>query len=224
MKKNILVVEDESRMREFIGLYLRKEGYNVVEAENGEVALEKFREFEIDLVVLDIMMPKLGGFEVCKSIREDSNIPIIILTAIEAENDHIKGYELGADDYVTKPFKIKILLAKIKRFVEKSSNETNKKIFEYKSLKVDLDGREVFVNDESMKLAPKEFELLAYLIMNHGIALSRDQILENVWGYDFEGESRVVDNHIKKLRSKLGLYSKLIQTMISIGYKFEVDE
>jgi DNA-binding response OmpR family regulator len=224
MKKNILVVEDESRMREFIGLYLRKEGYNVVEAENGEVALEKFREFEIDLVVLDIMMPKLGGFEVCKSIREDSNIPIIILTAIEAENDHIKGYQLGADDYVTKPFKIKILLAKIKRFVEKSSNETNKKIFEYKSLKVDLDGREVFVNDESMKLAPKEFELLAYLIMNHGIALSRDQILENVWGYDFEGESRVVDNHIKKLRSKLGLYSKLIQTMISIGYKFEVDE
>ena len=108
--------------------------------------------------------------------------------------------------------------------MEKSSNETNKKIFEYKSLKVDLDGREVFVNDESMKLAPKEFELLAYLIMNHGIALSRDQILENVWGYDFEGESRVVDNHIKKLRSKLGLYSKLIQTMISIGYKFEVDE
>lgn len=224
MEKNILVVEDESKMREFISLYLRKEGYKVIEAYNGELALKKFSENKFDLIVLDVMMPRLNGFEVCKKIREKSKVPIIILTAIEEEMDHVKGYELGADDYVTKPFKVKILIAKIKRLIAKISEETEKKAFIYDKLKINLDGREVFINGNKIKLAPKEFELLEYLVINNGIALTRNQILENVWGYDFEGETRVVDNHIKKIRNKLENYSILIETVISIGYKFEVHE
>lgn len=224
MEKSILVVEDESKMREFISLYLRKEGYKVIEAYNGEVGVEKFKENKIDLIVLDVMMPKLNGFEVCKRIREKSKVPIIILTAIEKEMDQIKGYELGADDYVTKPFKAKILIAKIKRLFERLREETGKKVFIYDKLKIDLDGREVFINGRKIKLAPKEFELLEYLVINKGIALTRNQILENVWGYDFEGETRVVDNHIKKLRNKLENYAVYIETVISVGYKFEVHE
>ncbi|QZY56919.1 response regulator transcription factor [Crassaminicella profunda] len=222
MEKTILIVEDESKIREFISLYLRKEGYKVMEAYNGEVALKKFSENKIDLIVLDVMMPKLNGFEVCKKIRENSKVPIIILTAIEDEREHVKGYELGADDYVTKPFKIKILIAKIKRILERMKEEINKKVFIYEKLKIDVDGKEVFINEKKIKLAPREFGLLEYLVRNKGIALTRNQILENVWGYDFEGETRVVDNHIKKVRSKLGNYSVFIETVISVGYKFEV--
>lgn len=224
MEKCILVVEDESKIREFISLYLRKEGYKVIQADNGEAGVEKFKENKIDLIVLDIMMPKLNGFEVCKKIREKSKVPIIMLTAIEEERDHVKGYELGADDYVTKPFKVKILIAKIKRLFERIREENDKKAFVYDKLKIDMDGREVFINGSKIKLAPKEFELLKYLIINKGIVLTRNQILENVWGYDFEGETRVVDNHIKKLRNKLENYSMLIETVISVGYKFEVQE
>ncbi|MEA1973972.1 MAG: response regulator transcription factor [Bacillota bacterium] len=224
MGKSILVVEDESKIREFIRLYLRKEGYKVIEAYNGEVALKKFTEHKIDLIVLDVMMPKLNGFEVCKKIREKSKVSIIILTAIEEEKDHIRGYELGADDYVTKPFKAKILIAKIKRLLERVREENDKKVFIYEKLKIDIDGREVFVSGRKIKLAPKEFDLLEYLVVNKGIALTRNQIIENVWGYDFEGENRVVDNHIKKLRNKLENYSILIKTVISVGYKFEVRE
>ncbi|GAA0177597.1 response regulator transcription factor [Clostridium sediminicola] len=223
MGKSILVVEDESKMREFISLYIRKEGYKVIEAYNGEVAVEEFKKNKIDLIILDVMMPKLNGFEVCKMIREKSKVPIIILTAIEEEMNHIKGYELGADDYVTKPFKVKILIAKVKRILERISEEINNKVFIYDELKIDLDGREVFVNEKRIKLAPKEFELLKYLLINKGIALSREQILQKVWGYDFEGETRVVDNHIKKLRNKLENYAVYIETVISIGYKFEVN-
>ncbi|WFD11767.1 response regulator transcription factor [Tepidibacter hydrothermalis] len=224
MQKNVLVVEDESKMREFISLYLRKEGYRVIEAYNGEVAVEKFKENKIDLIVLDVMMPKLNGFEVCKIIREKSTVPIIILTAIEKEMDQIKGYELGADDYVTKPFKAKILIAKIKRLFERLREENDKKVYIYNKFKIDLDGREVFINGRKIRLAPKEFELLEFLVINKGIALTRNKILENVWGYDFEGETRVVDNHIKKLRNKLENYSIFIETVISVGYKFEVNE
>lgn len=220
--KNILVVEDENRMREFIGLFLRRDGYNVIEAENGMVALEKFEAGDIDLVVLDIMMPIIDGFQVCSEIRKKSQVPIIILTAIEEENQQVKGYEIGADDYVTKPFKINILMAKIKRIVGKidMENENNKEVFE--GLTIDFEGRSVELDGESLKLAPKEYELLEYLVRNKNIALSREKILDNVWGYDFLGETRVVDNHIKKLRSKLGIYSKYIATVMSVGYKFEV--
>lgn len=223
MEKNVLVVEDESKMREFICLYLRKEGYQVIEAHNGEVALEKFRENKIDLIILDVMMPKLNGFEVCKRIREKSKVPIIILTAIEKEMDQVKGYELGADDYVTKPFKAKILLAKIKRLFERLKEENDKKVLIYDTFKIDLDGREVFIDEEKIRLAPKEFELLEYLVINKGIALTRNQILDHVWGYDFDGETRVIDNHIKKLRCKLANYAVFIETVVSVGYKFEVN-
>jgi len=220
--KNILVVEDENRMREFIALFLRRDGYNVIEAENGMVALEKFEAGDIDLVVLDIMMPIINGFQVCSEIRKKSQVPIIILTAIEEENQQVKGYEIGADDYVTKPFKINILMAKIKRIVGKidMENENNKEVFE--GLTIDFEGRSVELDGKSLKLAPKEYELLEYLVRNKNIALSREKILDNVWGYDFLGETRVVDNHIKKLRSKLGTYSKYIATVMSVGYKFEV--
>lgn len=223
MKKNILVVEDENKISEFISLYLKNEGYKVFEASDGQIALEKFEENEIDLIVLDIMMPRLNGFEVCKKIREKSKVPIIILTAIEEEMDHIKGYELGADDYVTKPFKIKILMAKIKRLLQRF-NKNDNDIFVHDKLKIDFDGREVFMDSKKIKLAPKEFDLLIYLIKNKGIALSRNQILENIWGYDFEGENRVVDNHIKKSRNKLENYSSLIETIISVGYKFDINK
>lgn len=222
MSKNILIVEDESKMSEFISLYLRNQGYKPIEASNGEIALKLFEQNNINLVVLDVMMPNLNGFDVCKEIRKTSKVPIIILTAVEDEYSHIKGYELGADDYVTKPFKIKILLAKIKRFIDKSSEDTQTNIFLHGDFKVDFDGRCLYINDQHIKLAPKEFDLLEYFIKNKGIALSRNQILDNVWGYDFQGENRVVDNHVKKLRSKLGEYSELIETVISFGYKFEV--
>lgn len=222
MKKTVMIVEDEARIREFVGLYLRKEGYDVVEACDGEDAVEKFKTHDIDLIVLDVMMPKLNGFEVCQRIREKSSLPIIILTAVEEESEHVRGYELGADDYVTKPFKVKILIAKINRIFEKTSQLENKNVFEYEGLKADFDGRSASLDGRDIKLAPKEFELLYYLIQNNGIALSRDRILERIWGYDFEGDTRVVDNHIKKLRNKLGEYSKLIHTVVSVGYKFEV--
>ncbi len=222
MQENILVVEDESKMREFISLYLRNAGYKVIEADTGEAAIEKFEANKVELIVLDIMMPKLDGFQVCKRIREKSKVPIIILTAIEEEMDQVKGYELGADDYVTKPFKIKILIAKVKRLIERIKEETDKRVIVYQELKVDIDGREVWINNRQIRLAPKEFKLLEYLVINRGIAISRNQILEQVWGYDFEGETRVVDNHIKKLRNKLENYSTCIKTVISVGYKFEV--
>lgn len=220
--KNILVVEDENRMREFIALFLRREGYNVIEAENGMIALEKFKSEDIDLIVLDIMMPIIDGFQVCSEIRKISQVPIIILTAIEEENQQVKGYEIGADDYVTKPFKINILMAKVKRIIGKIDMESGGNREEFGGLIIDFKGRSVEVDGETLKLAPKEYELLEYLIRNKNIALSREKILDNVWGYDFVGETRVVDNHIKKLRSKLGNYSKYIATVMSVGYKFEV--
>lgn len=219
--KNILLVEDEDRIREFISLYLKKDAYNVIVAKNGQEALNLFGD-HIDLIVLDIMMPIVNGFEVCEEIRKTSNLPIIILTAVESEDDHIKGYELGADDYVTKPFKVQILLAKIKRLLKKESEQSDENTFKYKDLIIDFSGRQVSLAGEIVKLAPKEFELLEYLINNKGIAINRSMALENVWGYDFEGEDRVVDNHIKKIRNKLGDYSNLIKTVVSIGYKFDV--
>lgn len=217
----ILLVEDEDRIREFISLYLNKEGYNVITAKNGQEALNLFDE-DIDLVLLDIMMPIVNGFEVCEELRKNSSVAIIILTAVESEDDHIRGYELGADDYVTKPFKVQILLAKIKRLLKRENSNASNDVFNYESLSVDFSGRQVSINEKVIKLAPKEFELLEYLIKNKGIAINRGMALENIWGYDFEGEDRVVDNHIKKIRNKLGEYSKLVKTVVSVGYKFDL--
>lgn len=221
----ILLVEDEGKIREFVKLYLLKEGYEVLEATDGHEALRLFDSAPVHLVILDIMMPGLDGFAVSETMRSISSVPIIMLTALESEDNHVKGYELGADDYVTKPFKIKVLLAKIKRLLtsrealmaEKNLSEDH---FIYEGLSVDFDANQVTVSGQVLKLTPKEYGLLTYLIQNRNLVLSRDQILEHVWGYDFEGGTRVVDNHIKKLRRHLGKYSLCIETVVSVGYKF----
>jgi len=219
--RKILIVEDENHMREFMSLYLRKEGYQVIEAANGNDGLKQFYKHDIDLVVLDIMMPMIDGFEVCKNIREQSDVPIIVLTAVENDASHIKGYKLGADDYVTKPFKSHILMAKIKRLLEREDSKKNQEIYFFNTLKIDFLGREIYVDNKKIKLAPKEYDLLEYLVINRCVALSRDQILENVWGYDFDGENRVVDAHVKKVRKKLGKYTDCVKTVMAVGYKFE---
>lgn len=214
----VLVVDDERKIREFISFFLKKEGYEVIEASNGLEAINILKEQTVDLVLLDLMMPILNGFEASKEIRTFSNVPIIMLTAVEGEADHIEGYEAGVDDYITKPFKMPILMAKLKRLF---SDKRIKNLY-INSLKIDTDSREVSLEDEKIQLAPKEYDLLVYMIENKNIVLSRDQLLEAVWGFDFEGGTRVVDNHIKKLRSNLGAFSASIVTVTGIGYKIEV--
>ena len=220
MKKNILIAEDENRIREFISVYFRAEGFNVFEVDNGKSAVDVFMNNDIDLLVLDVMMPEMDGFEVCKNIRKISAVPIIILTALEEDEQHILGYELGADDYIIKPVNPKILIAKAKRLFSKT--KTNKNILNFDYVKIDKDGRCVYVDNKNIYFTPKEFDFLVLLAENKDIALSRDFILNKVWGYDFIGETRVVDNHVKKLRKKLGKHSSYIKTIFSIGYKFEV--
>jgi len=217
--KHILIVEDESQLREFIGLYYKAEGYQITEAADGEEALEQFKNGHFDLVVLDIMMPKLDGYEVCKQIRNTSNVPIIILTAITTEESELKCYELGADDYVTKPLKGKTLIAKSKRMLERYAK---KEAFVYEDLTLEFDSRLLKIKGQIIELAPKEYELLYHLVINKNIALSRESLLDSVWGYTFYGQTRVVDNHIKKIRKKLGDYARLIQTVSKVGYRFQI--
>lgn len=223
----ILIVEDEAKIREFISLFLKKEGYEILEAKNGAEGLLLFKESAVDMVLLDIMMPEVNGFQVCSKIRENSSVPILILTAVAEDSDQILGYELGADDYIIKPFKINILMAKIKRLLKSKQERVFKEDefgnrFNYESLHIDFLSRILYIANEEIMLSPKEFDLIEYFILNKGISLSRDQILEAVWGYDYEGGSRVVDNHVKKLRKKLGKYEGVIQTINSVGYKFSV--
>ena len=215
----ILVVEDENHLREFIALYYKAEGYTVVEAVDGEDALEKFKTGHYDLVVLDIMMPKLDGYHVCKEIRTQSNVPIIILTAITTEESELKCYEYGADDYVTKPLKGKTLIAKSKRMLERYQQSDT---FIHEQMVLDFNSRLLKINNEIIELAPKEYELLHHLIINKNIALSRESLLDAVWGYSFYGQTRVVDNHIKKIRKKLDEYAYLIQTVSKVGYRFQL--
>ncbi len=224
MDKNILIVEDEKRMRILIGDYLRKEGFQFLEAANGIEALDIFKKNKVDLVVLDIMMPFLDGWEVCKQIRRSSNIPVIILTAKSEEDDKLLGYELGADDYITKPFSPKILVAKIKVLLKRTdtSIKLNSSVLDFQGLVIDELSHEVKVFDEEIMLSPKEYELLLYLVKNSGIALTRTQILDNVWGMDYYGDTRTVDTNIKRLREKLGDKANLITTIRGSGYRFEV--
>jgi len=227
MNAKILIVEDEIKLQEFMSLYIKNAGYSVDIAGDGKTALKLFENNRYDLILLDVMLPKLNGYEVCEKIRNSSQVPIIMLTALESENHHLKGYEQGADDYITKPFKMKILLAKIQRFLVKQgvsstqqtlSETTDLIIFD--TLKINLTSRMVYVDDLEIPLAPKEYDLLVYLCKNKDMALSRNQILNAVWGYEFTGTTRVVDNHIKKLRNKLGQASDLVETVISHGYRF----
>jgi len=213
--RKILVVEDDSRMREFIKIYIENSNYICIQAENGEEALDKISD-SVSLVLLDLMMPKLDGFHVCKKIREEYEVPIIILTALNEELAEVKCYEMGADDYITKPFKAKVLMAKIKRFLERYNNDIA--YADLFGLKINRESRRVYLGENNVKLAPKEYKLLMYLIDNKDIVLSREQILDFVWKDDLDINMRVVDNHIKKLRNKLDIFGKHIETVISVGY------
>lgn len=224
MSKAILIIEDEQRMRSLLSDYLKKEGYISIEASNGLEGVKTFASNSVDLVILDIMMPYMDGWEVCKNIRKTSNVPIILLTAKSEDDDKLLGYELGADDYVTKPFSPKVLVAKVKALLKRieMQNQTSNEIINIEGLLIDEPSHEVKIYDNSIELTPKEYDLLLYLVKNKGIALTRDQILDNVWGIDYYGDTRTVDTNIKRLREKLGEKSDFITTIRGSGYKFEV--
>lgn len=221
---HILIVDDEINIRKVVREYAEFEGYEVTEAENGMEAVNLCNVNDYDLVIMDVMMPRLDGYSACKEIRKKKNIPFIMLSARGEEYDKLFGFEIGIDDYVVKPFSPKELMARIKVVIKrnvKSADEvrTGKHVFE--GLEVDIAGREVYVNGEKASMTPKEYDLLFFLVKNKNIALSRDRLLEEVWGYDFFGDDRTVDTHIKMLRNSLGEYRKFIVTLRGMGYKFE---
>lgn len=220
--KSILVVEDEINLNQIICDYLTHEGYRVYSAYDGEEAMYLLETKVIDLMILDIMLPKVDGWSVLRRIRKSSGIPIMLLTARDNEDDKLMGYELGTDEYVTKPFSNKVLVARVKRMLERLTSTTlNKGKLVYKGISIDIDAHIVTVDDKVIYLTPKLYCLLQLLMENCGKVMSRELILNSVWGYDFYGETRVVDTHIKKLRQKLGAYGKSIKTVIKIGYKLE---
>lgn len=222
MKKTILIIEDEIRIRFLIRDYFLKEGFEILEAEDGEEGLNTFSSKKIDLVLLDIMMPKLNGFQVLEKIREVSTVPVILITAKSEEEDKLNGYDFGADDYITKPFSPKVLVAKVKALLKRTRDDKDTSIKDFNGLIVNELSHEVRVLDEVLSLSPKEYELLIYLTNNEGIALSRDNILDNVWGMDYYGDIRTVDTNVKRLREKLLSKSNYIVTVRGSGYKFEV--
>ncbi|MGN2337750.1 response regulator transcription factor [Clostridium cagae] len=222
MKKSILIVEDELKIRFLIRDYLLKDGFNIFEASDGEEGLFQFSKEKIDLIILDIMMPKMNGLEMLEKLREVSNIPVIFLTAKGEEEDKLEGYQFGADDYMTKPFSPKVLVAKVKALLKRTREDLDSSIQNFNGLSVNQLSHEVKVNDKIILLSPKEYELLIYLINNESIALSRDNILDNVWGIDYYGDIRTVDTNIKRLREKLLDKSSYIVTVRGSGYKFEV--
>ncbi len=222
MKKNILIVEDEFRIRFLLRDYFNTEEFNVFEAENGAEALDMFKDNKIDLIILDIMMPVMDGLTTLEKIREVSTLPVILLTAKGQEEDKLQGYDFGADDYVTKPFSPKVLVAKVKALLKRTRNDVDSSTQDHGGISINKLSREVKVNETILSLSPKEYELLIYLIDNESIALSRDNILDNVWGLDYYGDIRTVDTNIKRLREKLGDKSNYIVTVRGSGYKFEV--
>ena len=219
----ILVVDDEVRMRKLIKDFLVAKGYSILEAEDGEKALEVFEENKnkINLILLDVMMPKLDGWSVLRQIRQDSKVPIIMLTARGEEQDELFGFELGVDEYISKPFSPKILVARVEAILKRTGKDI-KEVKTYAGIEIDKEGRTVKVDGKQIDMSLREYELLTYLVENENIALSRDKILNNVWNYDYYGDSRTIDSHIKKIRHKLGKKGKYIQTMRGVGYKFEV--
>lgn len=219
----ILVVDDESRMRKLIKDFLVKKQFVILEAENGEDALKVFDENKekIDLILLDVMMPKLDGWSVLRSIRQSSNIPVIMLTARAEEQDELFGFELGVDEYISKPFSPKILVARVEALLKRTKIDKSE-IKDYDGIVINEKGRTITVDGKLIELSLREYELLKYLLDNENIALSRDKILNNVWNYDYYGDSRTIDSHIKKIRHKLGKKGKYIQTMRGLGYKFEI--
>lgn len=222
-KLKILVVDDESRMRKLVRDFLIKKNFEVLEAGNGAEALDIFFGTEgIALVILDVMMPKMDGWQTCREIRAYSRVPIIMLTAKSDERDELQGFELGVDEYISKPFSPKILVARIEAILRRGNVGTGE-ILEAAGIRVDKDAHEASVDGQPVDLSNKEFELLTYFMENQGMALSREKILNNVWNYDYFGDARTIDTHVKKLRSKLGEKGELIKTIWGMGYKFEVN-
>lgn len=219
----ILVVDDESRMRKLVKDFLVKSGYIVIEAVDGEEAVDMFMSTkDIDLIILDVMMPKLDGYAVAEEIRKVSSVPIIMLTAKSDEKDELKGFELGVDEYITKPFSPKILVARVEAVLRRTKSDDEVKLLEVGGIEMDLSAHIVKVDGTAIELSFKEFELLNYFLVNQGVALSREKILNNVWNYDYFGDARTIDTHVKKLRSKLGDKGDYIKTIWGMGYKFEV--
>ena len=223
MNKCILIVDDESRMRKLIKDFLAVKGFYILEAEDGEKALQVYEENsqKIDLILLDVMMPKLDGWSVLRQIRQTSKVPIIMLTARGEEQDELFGFELGVDEYISKPFSPKILVARVEAILKRTQGDT-KEVKDYGGIEIDKEGRTVTLDGKVLELSLREYELLVYLVENENIALSRDKILNNVWNYDYYGDSRTIDSHIKKIRHKLGKRGKYIKTMRGVGYKFEI--
>ena len=218
----ILVVDDESRMRKLVRDFLVKSNYSVLEAEDGEQAVDLFMETkDIALIILDVMMPKLDGYGVAKEIRKVSDVPIIMLTAKSDERDELKGFELGVDEYITKPFSPKILVARVEAVLRRSISSDAGEVISFAGIEMDIAAHIVRVDGKPVELSYKEFELLNYFLVNKGVALSREKILNNVWNYDYFGDARTIDTHVKKLRSKLGQKGDLIKTIWGMGYKFE---
>ncbi len=221
-KLKILVVDDESRMRKLVGDFLTKSGYEVVEAEDGSQAVDIFFESkDIALIILDVMMPKMDGWQVCREIREYSKVPIIMLTAKSDERDELQGFQLGVDEYISKPFSPKILVARVEAILRRTSQAVPNGIIEAGGITINKNAHMVIIDNETIDLSYKEFELLTYFVENEGIALSREKILNNVWNYDYFGDARTIDTHVKKLRSKMGKKGELIKTIWGMGYKFE---
>ncbi len=218
----LLIVDDESNIRRVVREYAEFEGYTVSEAADGMEAVNLLKNEEFDVIIMDIMMPRLDGFSACKEIRKQKSTPIIMLSARGEEYDKLFGFELGIDDYVVKPFSPKELMARVKAVCKRGDGTLpTQEHMQFEGLSIDMAGREVYVDGERANMTPKEYDLLFYLVRNRGLALTRDKLLEQVWGYDFFGDDRTVDTHIKMLRSSLGKYRKFIVTLRGMGYKFE---
>lgn len=218
----LLIVDDEFRIRELIKKYALYEGYEVFEAENGQEAINICRINSFDLIVMDIMMPHVDGFTACKEIRKTSSTPIIMLSALGEEYDRIRGFETGVDDYVVKPFSPKELMLRINAVLKRSStNKTASDKFVYKGLSVDFSARIVTIDDKRVEMTPKEYDLFFFMVKNKGLALTREMLISKVWGYDFFGDNRTLDTHVKLLRKSLGSYANMVVTLRGVGYRFE---
>ena len=223
-KVKILVVDDESRMRKLVKDFLEREGFEVLEAGDGMEAMEIFyEEKEIALIILDVMMPKMDGWQVCREVRQSSKVPIIMLTARSEERDDLQGFELGIDEYISKPFSPKILVARVEAVLRRTHGIDASSVMDAGGIEIDKSAHMVKIDGKEIDLSFKEFELLTYFVENQGIALSREKILNNVWNYDYFGDARTIDTHVKKLRNKLGDKGNYIKTIWGMGYKFEVE-
>ena len=221
----VLMVDDESRMRKLVSDFLTRKGYQVIEAGDGVEAIDKFYEDKnISLVILDVMMPKMNGWDTCRQIRKNSNVPIIMLTAKSDEASELNGFDCGADEYISKPFSPKILTARVDALIRRSYSIDSSEMIDVGGIVINKAAHIVKINDEEIELSFKEFELLTYFVDNKGIALSREKILNNVWNYDYFGDARTIDTHVKKLRKKLGDKGDYIKTIWGMGYKFEVED